>query len=800
MQRIVVCFVFALNILFSLNSWANTRPIATLPDAINNIGTDMFVYQGKQTGLMTPPSFDRPDWKPINREVFATTPDRKIFWVSGRVSVTDKNTPYWLVLEPMAQLTQVFVDGHKVLPSPIDQWTPMAKRAFPHHSLIFPLPFKQIGLHQIAIRMEPKFSIRTPFVVVTNLGLTEVTNWQDLFLGAFLAVALVMLIYNLFIYFSVRDPLYLIYCVGVFFTTTYSLAILGALAYWLPDWMMTDKTGLMAVCGMIITHGFFVMYLLRTWSVTPRLHQGLKIAIAMLVLILFGVFWLKEDFITHATMPFALYIYGIAFYAGFKRVRQREVSALIFLIGWTPLFLVTTFTGFEYAGLFKPYYWTLYLIPTAQVWELLCFSLALASRINQLRDQRDQLQKAHIAVTESARDALQKSNQIKDHFLNAVSHELRTPLHTISSHLDMLRDAHLGSDQREALMAIDRANHHMTRQVGGILDFADAQSDQLHSSPQRVPLEGLLTLLKSEFFQEAKFKSVELNVHLDGEAPEIVYLDGHLLEKALYQLIDNAVKFTPAGGQVLVECRAQTEIIPTLLVWTITDTGGGIPPLCRQQVFKAFEQGEGGLTRRFSGIGLGLPLTQTIMRTLGGHLELVRSDASGTCVTCTVPYTPFHQRAPEAPNDPQWSQSLENDPPYRVLVVEDDAGNRMVLRKQLERLGFETEGACDGVEAVEAVNRDRWDLILMDCQMPIMDGIEATRSIRLHSKINSETPIVAVTANATRGYRQQCLDAGMNEFAVKPLRKKELVSILKRFSLLNASSVKSIEEEEKALE
>ena len=789
MQRIVISLLFLFLLSSSFASQASPSRVASLQHAITNIGPEMSVYRGPDQATNAPPPAQSPDWKPLDREVFTTTPSRPVFWVSGKVRVARADVTDWLVLEPMAQTTQVFVDGRKVLPGPINQWTPMDRRAIPHHSLIFPLPFKTAGVHRITVRMEPKFSIRTPFVVVDKTGLVEVTDWQDLFLGGFVAAALALLIYNLLIYFSVRDPLYLIYCAGVLFTSTYALAILGALAYWLPDWMMNDKTGLTAVYAMVITHGFFVMYLLRTWEVTPRLHRWLKFALAVQGLLFLGLPWLSENIIVHSVMPSTIIIYIVALYAGIKRARQGEVPAFIFLLGWTPLILLTTYTGLEYAGVLPPSYWTLYFVPSGQIWEMLCFSLALASRIKHLRDHRDLLQRQHIAATEAARDALQKSNQIKDHFLSAVSHELRTPLHTISGHLDLLREAPLRDDQREALGAIERANQRMTRQVGGILDFADAQADQMLSSPQRVRLDGLLALLQTEFSQEARFKSVGLSTHRDAQVPEVVYLDGLLLEKALYQLIDNAVKFTPAGGQVLVECQAQTDHEPPQLIWTVTDSGEGIPSGRRAQVFKAFEQGEGGLTRRFSGVGLGLPLAQTILRALNGKLELLRSDENGTCVRCTVPYVPIYQVGEAQSDDsPVWPVTEGGNHPRKVLVVEDDTGNRMVLRKQLDRLGLDTEGACDGREAVASAQRERWDLILMDCQMPLMDGMEATRLIRAHAGLNQTTPIVAVTANATQGYRQQCLDAGMTDFLVKPLRMNTLTSLLQQFSLIDVDA------------
>ena len=317
----------------------------------------------------------------------------------------------------------------------------------------------------------------------------------------------------------------------------------------------------------------------------------------------------------------------------------------------------------------------------------------------------------------------------------------------------------------------------MTRQVGGILDFVDAQDENLLSSPQVFEPQSLFDLLEYEFREAARAKPVSLAFGIEDSVPGKVFMDGLMLEKVLYQLIDNAVKFTPAGGQVLVQASGLAD--DSVLRILVSDTGPGIPDAQREKVFQAFKQGEAGLTRRYGGVGLGLPLASSLVNALGGQMEVLQTSGQGTTLAVEVPYGTVHQ----SPSD----DSIASNPcgvtgVPRVLVVEDDPGNRMILRKQLEKMGVISEGVQNGREAVQAAINEPWDMIIMDCQMPVMDGITATREIRLKAVANLDTPIIAVTANASESYRLQCLEAGMDDYCTKPLRMDALRQLITRYA------------------
>ncbi|MFE8070460.1 7TM diverse intracellular signaling domain-containing protein [Marinobacteraceae bacterium S3BR75-40.1] len=724
-------------------------------------------------------------WRPLNGTVFVTAPGAPTQWLQTRIKAPDSDKQFWLVLEPLARNIQVYLDGEPVLDQPLTSAMPLQQRAIPHPNLIVPLPLKRSGAHHLTLKLEPDYALRSTVHVVDTTGLATFIGFHNLIMGGFIAVILALAIYNTLLFFSVGDRLYLTYVFGVILAAFYIGDISRLLLYIPPShWDLGEKLGALGMVGMMLFHALFVQQLLQTKTQAPLIHKALRVLAVILMGFLVGILFFDEITIIQGAPVFGVTVYLLALYVSFRRSLQGHLPSQLFLMGWIPVIGTLFFILFEYHNIVPPSKWTLYLLPAALVWEMLMFSLALAARIKVLRDEREHLQQERLMLADQAREALAQSNRIKDDFLTAVSHELRTPLHTVSGHLDLLGQAPMTPEQRTAFEAIRRANEKMTRQVGGILDFADAQSDTLVSSPQPLRPSSLVALLKDEFAEEARYKSVGLSLHVDHDVPDTVLVDALMLEKVLYQIIDNAVKFTPPGGQVLVECHVSEDGDRHMLQWSVSDSGQGIPEHRRKRVFQAFEQGEGGLTRRYGGVGLGLPLAHTLLQAMKGRLDLVKSDPTGTQIRCIVPFVPYYQGAGDAAEGDQPDTYLPRSRQHRILVVEDDMGNRLVLRKQLEKLGFDTEGACDGQEAIDTACREPFDLILMDCQMPIMDGITATREIRLRSTLNHKTPIVAVTANATHGYQERCLEAGMSGFKVKPLRMADLKALLEDHQMM----------------
>ncbi len=739
-----------------------------------NLTQTMEVFQGAWD-QETPPPEKHAAWSPINHDVFTSEPREPFVWIRGKVDSTEAVERRWLLLSPLASRATVFINGSPISENPKFFLEAPQQKTIPFHHLIFELP-NLSSISDIHIRFEADFPISTPVKVLNQTALFSETVFHTALSISLASIIFALTVYNLFLFFSVRDPIYLLYVILALTVLVYSLSLTNLQAYLgitekYFDWL---KALLMLMPLLTIQ---FVSRILQLGTLAPWVSQMYRflslIYLALLIAAPFLSF--KTVAFLGATIGMAAYLSFLPF--AFIQAKRKYQPAIYFLIGWIPLIVAQNVTALESLGVIKGGQWVMYYIPGAMSWEMALFSLALASRIKILRDERDSLQAQQIEISEKARKALERSNRIKDDFLNAVSHELRTPLHTIQGQLDLLREAPLNREQNDAFRLIEYANLRMTRQVGGILDFVDAQEENLLSSPQVFEPQSLFDLLEYEFREATRAKPVSLAFGMDDSVPGKIFMDGLMLEKVLYQLIDNAVKFTPAGGEVLVRAsRLEHDSVLRILV---SDTGPGIPDSQREKVFQAFKQGEAGLTRRYGGVGLGLPLASSLVTALGGQMGVLETSEHGTTLEVTAPYGDVHQAER---HDPELSENGSVTQVPRILVVEDDAGNRMILRKQLEKIGVITEGVQNGLDAVQAAINEPWDMIIMDCQMPVMDGIEATREIRSKAPANLDTPIIAVTANASESFRIQCLEAGMDDYCTKPLRMEKLKRLITNYA------------------
>lgn len=741
---------------------------------IKDIGSEMEVFDGEWEQASPPPA-QHSDWVPINGNVFTSQPKGNI-WIRGSIDTTNIMDSQWLVMSPLANSARVFLDGVPTSENLQSHLESPSQEEIPFHHFIFQLPSSE-STTEISVNLQSEVPISTFFKLTNIEGLIGYIT-KNLFISVFFVAAIsVLFIYNLLFYFTVKDTVYLWYSALGLSALAYTLSLTNLVAYFnISENNFNNLTKFALILMNIFSVGVFVR-IIKVRELSIGLFRFYTSAIYFYSGVLTLSPILAPSLISLIVSSVSVFVYLSFIPVAAFRALQGYKPAVYFLIGWIPVIAAYATTAMEALGVFEGSQWIIYYAPAAFSWEMLLFSIALAARIKLLRDERDSLLDQKIEVSENARKALERSNRIKDDFLNAVSHELRTPLHTIQGQLDLLREAPLNNEQNQAFRHIEHANLRMTRQVGGILDFVDAQDDKLLSSPQVFELQSLFNLLAYELREAVAAKPLSLTFSIDDDLPSKLYMDGLMLEKVLYQLVDNAVKFTQPEGRVMVEASPLES--RAMLVIRVSDNGPGIPEEHRNKVFKAFEQGDSGLARKYGGVGLGLPLANSLVNALGGSMSVVVSSNEGTVIEVKVPFGAVHLPQ-ENRLDPANADAATSPP--RVLVVEDDAGNRMIMRKQLEKMGVITEGVQNGLEAVESAHKEQWDMIIMDCQMPVMDGIEATKEIRHHAVNNLSTPIVAVTANACESFRQQCLEAGMDEYCTKPLRMAKLRKLVKKYA------------------
>jgi CheY-like chemotaxis protein len=280
---------------------------------------------------------------------------------------------------------------------------------------------------------------------------------------------------------------------------------------------------------------------------------------------------------------------------------------------------------------------------------------------------------------------------------------------------------------------------------------------------------------------KAENKGLGIEVEVGPDVPEHLVGDGERLKQILLNLVGNAVKFTYAGGITVRVQRLQGAAEGVTLQFTVADTGIGIPEDARSRLFEPFYQLDHFMSRQAQGSGLGLAITRQLVEMMGGSIYLDTLAEQGATFVFTVVLRPVVPALPAGATGGMLADGHPLSRSLRILVAEDNAVNQMVLRKILEKRGFSVDVAGDGLQVLELFNQHGYDLIFMDVQMPGMNGLEATSRIRETQPSDSQPVIIAVTANALKGDRELCLEAGMDEYISKPLRSETIVKVIGKF-------------------
>lgn len=392
--------------------------------------------------------------------------------------------------------------------------------------------------------------------------------------------------------------------------------------------------------------------------------------------------------------------------------------------------------------------------------------LRLRFGMDELASQRQQ-----------ALDLAQRNSAVKDRFLATMSHEMRTPLHGILGLASILQTdgARLGPSTAASLRTLQRTGEHLLGIINDVLDFSKLESGHMRLTLEPFDLAALVDSVVDVARISAAAKGLALNVVQPLEAPCWVRGDATRLRQILLNLTGNAVKFTTRGGATL-SVRRDADGMTT---FDVVDTGTGVAPEQHESIFHAFNQLDSSDGRRHGGTGLGLTISRELARAMGGDLQCMAASSGGATfrLTATLRATepPAATPGPSTPARPRLAG--------RVLLAEDNPVNALVTGAILARIGVQVRTVTDGAQAVTAALQGGYDLILMDCQMPGLDGFEATQQIRADEQRTGRrrVTIIALTANALEGDRERSLRAGMDEHLAKPFRESEMVEMLARF-------------------
>lgn len=386
---------------------------------------------------------------------------------------------------------------------------------------------------------------------------------------------------------------------------------------------------------------------------------------------------------------------------------------------------------------------------------------------------------AETALSE-ARDAALETAKTKAAFLANMSHEIRTPLNGIIGTTDLLLASELSKDQEHFAKMLKTSTDLLLHIVNDILDFSKVEAGRTRLESVDFEIARLIDETIEFFDFSAKEKGLAIDVEIDKEVPVIIRTDPNKVKQILNNLLINAIKFTSAGGISVKVSSAEKENDILTLKFSVSDTGIGIAKAVQEKLFQPFEQADASTTRLFGGTGLGLAICKKFAELMNGEIGVESDAGKGSNFWFTIEATRSERVSfDQKPDHPGLTADRNlKDSSLEILVVEDNQINREVTTKMLEQIGLAAECVENGLESVKRVSEKDFDLVFMDCQMPVMDGFEAARRIRKISKKSGHPKIIALTASTAIEDSIKCLEAGMDDYLSKPFTKSDLTSVI----------------------
>ncbi|MDB6443994.1 Signal transduction histidine kinase [Pseudomonas sp. NFACC32-1] len=655
---------------------------------------------------------------------------------------------------------------------------PFAAREIRQNNYVFSLDFKPDQRQTVYLRLQSEGSIQAPLTLWSSTAYLEQQPVRLYVLGIIYGVLLGMLVYNLFIYLSVRDTSYLYYIVYIASFGLYQLSVNGAaVEFFWPDspWWANAATPFFIGCAGLFGSQFARSFLQTTqycrWM--DRLLLALIAYSAVVIgLSLMTSYALALRLATLLALVFTVVIFAAGLFAWWRGLRV----ARYFIIAWSAFLVGGIVNTMMVLGYLPNVFLTMYASQIGSAIEVALLSLALADRINAMREQQAQTLFDAGQKLEMLNQQLAQGNKLKDEFLATLTHELRTPMNGVIGSLELMETVEMGEELIQYQQTAAGSARDMMRMVNGMLTLTELQAGKLKVSPAPFSLRGMIDALQVQFGSNAGAKGLDFKVDVASGVADRLLGDSGKLAQCLECLLDNAIKFTRVGGLALRVSGRPTALDRWALSFAVIDTGIGFTDLGEATLYQRFFQLDGSMTREFGGLGVGLAICRQLVELLGGRLTHTSEPGRGsrfqldvefeTALPVSVP-TPFSFGARQGARRPQ---------DCTVLLADDNSVDQLVMRGMLLKLGYRVRTVDNGHAALELLQQDSFDAVLLDCQSTPLDGAAVCCQIRTLAGCE-DVPVLVVSPSLEQPF---CPSGSLIDYLSKPVKFEVLQTILQR--------------------